>query len=735
MQGLNRNQLKFIAICGMVCDHIAWGFVDFMSPLGQVMHVIGRLTIPIMCFFIAEGFRHTSNLRRYIRRMMCFWIISILPFYAFFHELYDYRQNIIFDLLLGLLMLAVLEHKDFSKVTKTLLGTALFVISAVIGGWPILPILYILVFYYAKDFKKQAAWFCSLTVLLEVFLIVAISLNNIWHFSHYDWVWYEKLYFLGFMIPLLLLRHYNGEKGKTIIGKYFFYIFYPAHFLVLTVVREILNGISIYNAYLLLHFGALIFCLAISFKIALYRPSKVQLAALTFTIFASIYTFGFLIEITSFTIGGFFAAIKVEYFGECLLIIGFTWYIREFIQKRIPSYIFAFEIFATFLTLWNIFTFPRNRFFYTDMGVDNSGPFPRVTLTYGTGFYLFVLYSGVISIAAIIAFIAEMKQSTVLEKKRLRYMCIAIICPWFPIIFRELGLTGGYEVPAFGIAAAAFFMSISFIKYGYFDSLSLASENAFNRGTEGVLVIDSRHKVLYFNKRMSSLFPTLTQFEDAYQIPHMKDIFNREIKNLEIDQHVYEMRVDPLVESGYIQGYMLWVLDITEHHNLLMKVNDIANKDPLTGVKNRSFFQQEVTDYIAKNKKGAMFMLDLDNFKLVNDTHGHQAGDTVLIILGNLILKHTTDSCISCRIGGDEFCLFFKEVNDYYTLASIAQNIITEFESELSSTPYPGSTSTSIGIAVVDKPISFEELYSQADKALYIAKNSNENKATYYFYQ
>ena len=63
MKGLDRTQLKFIAICGMVCDHAAWGFVEFMTPLGQIMHIIGRLTLPIMCFFIAEGFRHTSNIK------------------------------------------------------------------------------------------------------------------------------------------------------------------------------------------------------------------------------------------------------------------------------------------------------------------------------------------------------------------------------------------------------------------------------------------------------------------------------------------------------------------------------------------------------------------------------------------------------------------------------------------------------------------------------------------------
>jgi len=101
MKELNRTQLKLIAICAMVCDHVAWGFVEFWSPLGQIMHIIGRLTIPIMCFFIAEGFRHTRSVKGYIMRMALFAVVTVIPFYLFFGELYEYRQNIIFDLMLG----------------------------------------------------------------------------------------------------------------------------------------------------------------------------------------------------------------------------------------------------------------------------------------------------------------------------------------------------------------------------------------------------------------------------------------------------------------------------------------------------------------------------------------------------------------------------------------------------------------------------------------------------------
>ena len=77
---LDRTQLKLIAICAMVIDHVAWGFVEFWSPLGQVMHVIGRFTIPIMCFFVAEGYRKTSSVSGYLKTMACFAVVSMIPF-------------------------------------------------------------------------------------------------------------------------------------------------------------------------------------------------------------------------------------------------------------------------------------------------------------------------------------------------------------------------------------------------------------------------------------------------------------------------------------------------------------------------------------------------------------------------------------------------------------------------------------------------------------------------------
>ena len=241
MKELTKARLQYIAIIAMVIDHTAWGFVEFMTPLGIVMHLIGRLTLPIMCFFIAEGFTHTHDIKRYVMRMAVFAAIAVIPFYLFFHEEYGYRQNIIFDELLALLALCAMNCGTIKKWMRLGLVALIFLISAAIGGWVIMPIVYTLVFYYNKKFSDKAKWFCVFTVLLFVVLSGMILLNRQFHFSDYDWSITQWIYLLGFMLALIPLSAYNGKKGTTHTGRYFFYIFYPAHFLVLWGIKQLMG--------------------------------------------------------------------------------------------------------------------------------------------------------------------------------------------------------------------------------------------------------------------------------------------------------------------------------------------------------------------------------------------------------------------------------------------------------------------------------------------------------------
>ncbi len=740
MKGLNRTHLKLIAITAMVCDHIAWGFLDFMTPLSQVMHIIGRLTIPIMCYFIAEGFRKTSNLRAYISRMVCFWIITVLPFYRFFGHMYDYRQNIIFDLLLGLLALTVLESENIKKWGKIVLMGLLFIISMTIGGWPILPMLFILVFYYIKEYKKQVIWISSLTVGLVVFLAVAIYLNNIWHFSGYDWIWYEKLYFLGFVLALIPLKFYNGEKGNIVINKSFFYIFYPAHFLILTFIRDYIFSFSVQEFYILTQVIALVLTLAVIALVCTMRPSKLQVGTLLFSIFSILYTFGFLVEITSTTVEGVYSAIKIEYFGECLLIITFTMFLKECCKKVIYRWVYLIEAVVSTIIMVAVFTVEKNHIFYKSMTMDYSGAFPHIILEYGTGFYIFVAYLLIICIIGMTYIIIEYIHSDTIGKKRMLCLMIALISVWMPYLLKVVGLTGGYEIPSIGIMGAVIAIGVAIIKYNYLDSISIAGENALLHGHEGILVIDNDNRLLFANKQAKELFGSMDSFTNIHTNSTLKNVLDGNTKQFKHNDKVYELRVDPLMEGGNKQGDMIWALDITSHYNQFLEVNKLAKHDALTGLNNRSEMERIVNEHLNNNQRGALLMLDLDNFKNVNDTYGHQVGDEVLIMFSNAIQNSISDNDCAGRLGGDEFCIFCNETTDKKELENICQNIINNLRHELSLYEYRCFTTTSIGIAIAEKKyadegveLNFEQLYTRSDKALYLSKNSGKN--IYKFYE
>ncbi len=728
MKGLNRTQLKFIAICAMVCDHVAWGFVEFMSPLGQVMHIIGRLTMPTMCFFIAEGFRHTSSVKGYIKRMALFSVVAMLPFYLFFHEVYDYRQNIIFDLLLGVLLLTVLESKRFKVWQKVLLGAGLFGISIGIGGWVIMPMLYILVFYYVKGFKRQALWIVGLTIALEVFLIVAVELNRIWHFSHYDWPWYDKLYLLGFILPLFLLKYYNGEKGKDIIGKYFFYIFYPAHFLVLAGIKALMSGCTIYEIYVALHVIVLMVCLGILLLVLWAKPSRGQIGTLLLVVSGCIYTFGFLVEITSSNVGGFYAATLMQYFGESVLMLAFTMFVAEMCHKEIPAFIYALECLCGIFIMWMLLTTRENHIFYTAIEINEEGPFPRLALEHGWGFGFFVFYLVIVCVSCFLICLSGIRKSTGVERKRILCTASAIACPWIPNFIRATGITGGYEIPCFGIMGAAILVGIALIKCGYFDSIAIAGENALSHGQEGIMVINNNHIITYYNKRMQEMFGQLALKQSAYQNKILEDVFEGKLTTLELKERIYEMRVEPLSEGGYVQGQMLWVFDITEHHKMLTQISDLAHKDSLTGIYNRSYFITLLEKYLEQGGGGSLFMMDLNHFRQVNDRFGHQAGDDILAKFGAVLLEQG-EEILPCRIGGDEFCIFYKEAIDTKELEAMAEKILMDFQVKTAEDKYAGTISVSFGIARILEASErdFQKLYSNADKALYVAKNRSKN--------
>lgn len=166
------------------------------------------------------------------------------------------------------------------------------------------------------------------------------------------------------------------------------------------------------------------------------------------------------------------------------------------------------------------------------------------------------------------------------------------------------------------------------------------------------------------------------------------------------------------------------------------EVSDMKNKsnqDALTGLWNRTYTEEAVNEMTAKGVKGALMMIDLDNFKAINDNYGHIAGDQTLKMFAETLRSFSKEGDILCRIGGDEFVVFVKDVTSKSELGSRAKDIITDLCLKLKQCKFETYSSVSIGIAQTpDDGTEFNKLYNSADKALYYVKQNGKN--SYHFY-
>ena len=166
------------------------------------------------------------------------------------------------------------------------------------------------------------------------------------------------------------------------------------------------------------------------------------------------------------------------------------------------------------------------------------------------------------------------------------------------------------------------------------------------------------------------------------------------------------------------------------------EVTDIQSKshqDALTGLWNRVYTENAVEEYIKSGEKGALFMIDMDNFKAINDNYGHIAGDQTLKMFADTLRTYSNEGDVLCRIGGDEFVVFVKGSHTKAQLGNMASDIISDLCYKLEQCKFETNSSVSIGISQTpDDGMDFNKLYNCADKALYYVKQNGKN--SYHFF-
>ncbi len=193
----------------------------------------------------------------------------------------------------------------------------------------------------------------------------------------------------------------------------------------------------------------------------------------------------------------------------------------------------------------------------------------------------------------------------------------------------------------------------------------------------------------------------------------------------------------PMIRDGELVGTVVAFTDISERKRAEADLHRLAYYDALTGLPNRVLFsdrlRQALIDARRHNRYVALMMLDMDRFKVVNDTLGHEAGDALLREAAARVRQCLRESDTVSRLGGDEFALLLTDVADSPHVAHLAQQVLAQFSAPIRVGNREIFTSASIGVALYPTDAEdVDSLLKFADSAMYHAKESGRNTCRFY---
>lgn len=290
------------------------------------------------------------------------------------------------------------------------------------------------------------------------------------------------------------------------------------------------------------------------------------------------------------------------------------------------------------------------------------------------------------------------------------------------------------------------------------------AEKTLNTVQDAIIALDPEMRVVHINPAAARQFKlsaseavglVLDNYVKFRQVSDVYSVFNIELafESMrvsgidEFDVTPFEMNdpdfvlrltlTDSITSDGRITGHVLVLRDISHERQLAKKLAYQANHDALTGCTNRHFFENALNDLIDGLKDSdishALCYLDLDQFKVINDTCGHVAGDQLLTDLTENIRKLTREGDILSRLGGDEFGLLFLDVTEQEVrecsqrIYDFFQNYVFNYENKAFA------VRASIGVVHIDPSCDdMKDVLASADMACYAAKDSGRNSLYFY---
>jgi diguanylate cyclase (GGDEF)-like protein len=389
---------------------------------------------------------------------------------------------------------------------------------------------------------------------------------------------------------------------------------------------------------------------------------------------------------------------------------------------------------------------------------------------YGLGI-VFQYILGIILIFTLVQQWIKIKQRSF--RFQIEVFIIAITLPFLGniIYLTDLNALPGMDWTSIGSFFSVVLITLSITTFRFLDLIPVARDLVFSLIQDGIMVVDSQLRVVDWNPALTLHVPKLPIHvgASADQIFRMLGIKNNpfmnihESVNFEVEISVPEHRildimVSPLVRDKAFDGWLVIFDDETERRlttralekankTLLQKLDEIeklqiqlkeqAIRDPLTGLFNRRFFDEyfnnELIRSIRTNTPISLLMVDIDHFKSVNDRFGHDIGDQVLEMLGEILKTMFRKSDVSCRFGGEEFLVLLPGLAHDQAF-NRAEALRDRFEQASREAEFLYAQVT-VSIGISNYPLHADntrDLFRMTDRALYQAKEQGRNRVCCY---
>ncbi len=477
--------------------------------------------------------------------------------------------------------------------------------------------------------------------------------------------------------------------------------------------------------------------------VAIYK-SKIEKNAyfVYLLVHLAIYSAGMIIELTAKSPTQLRTGVVVEYMGFPFITSFVFLFVRQHINKPIKNkWVIAGLFFIPVLSFILVYTNNLIVFYFNNFTLITDSRINFNEFQYTKFYILLYTYLYFMILLSCVCVSRHFWKGNKFIRKKIIFLKVALLLDLLLGLLSLVYFTANSInfVPLFTMSACIYVKILHF-------SIPDTRGNVLEKMRDGYILVDEENNYLDANKIALNIFPELKEAKlESNLFNYIQSSQLNVLKNKEVKQTEFSL----IDKSGNIKNYLVnvstvtskkmsaihsWLIyDITDSKKMLADLECLANFDALTGVCNRDYFFSEIKKIFNgnkdKKKSFAIIMIDIDFFKEINDKYGHACGDKTLKDVASTLNKNIRKNDLVARYGGEEFVVYIDNTsyNNALNIGEKLRNAVKE-----KSFTYQGESyevTISIGISLFDykKHVNVSDVLKEADKRLYIAKNSGRN--------